>query len=65
MSYILEWPHRNDHLRELKNLQKQVNDLKIKLRGRNRKRVRKGSSDDPDYALDSSSRGNGSHQLRD
>ena len=38
VSYILERPHRNDQLRELENLRKQVNDLEIELRGWNCRR---------------------------
>lgn len=49
VSYIPEWSHRSDHLRELENLQNQVNDLEMELKGRNRRRVWEGSSDDPNY----------------
>ena len=55
ISYIPERPYRSDQLRELENLRKQDNDLEIELRGRNRRRDREDSSDDPDYAVDESS----------
>nr|POF11665.1 hypothetical protein CFP56_62241 [Quercus suber] len=53
-------PHHNDRLRELENLWKQVNDLEIKLRGRNCRRDWEDSFDDLDYIADKSSRGSGS-----
>nr|POF24663.1 hypothetical protein CFP56_67237 [Quercus suber] len=59
MSYILERPHRNDRLRELENLRKQVNDLEIEIRGQNHKSDREDSLDDPDYVPNRSSRGSG------
>lgn len=63
--YIPERPHRSNRLRELENLCKQVHDLEIELKSRNRRRVREGSSNDPDYAPDGSSSGCGSRQSRD
>ena len=36
VSYIHEQSHRGDRQRELENLQKQVNDLKIELRSLHR-----------------------------
>ena len=38
ISYAPKRSHRGDRKRELENLRKQVNDLKIELRGRNHKR---------------------------
>ena len=54
VSYILERHHRSDRLRELENLRKQVNDLEIELRGRNRRRDQEDSFDDPDYIANDS-----------
>ena len=54
--YIPKQPHRSDRLRELENLQ----NLEIKMKGRNRKRDWEDSSDDLDYVANRSSRGSGS-----
>lgn len=63
MSNIPKGSRQRDLLRELENLHKQVNDLEIKLRGRRRKRDRKGSFDYPDYEAEESSIGDGREGL--
>lgn len=55
MSYIPKWSRCRDWLQELENLRKQVNDLKIELRGKRCRRDREESSDDPNYNVEESS----------
>lgn len=62
MSYVLERSRRNDWVRELENLRKQVNDFKIKLRGQHHRREQEESSFDPDYIPGASSRGSESYR---
>ena len=52
-------------MRELENLQNQVNDLEIKLRGRHHRRDRENLFDDPNYIARESSRGSCSSRSRD
>lgn len=60
VSYIPKWSQRIDRLRELENYRKQVNDLEVELRGKHCRMDREGSSDDPNYNVRESSRGDGS-----
>lgn len=62
MSYVLERSHRNDWVRELENLRKQVNDLKIKLRDQHHRREQEESSFEPDYIPGASSCGSKSYR---
>lgn len=58
MSYIPERSHHRDRVRKLENLQKQVNNLEVELKGRHRGRDWEDSPNNLDYIAGGSSQGN-------
>ena len=60
VSYILEHLYHSEWDQEIENLQKQVKELEIEIRGRRRRRDWEKSSSDPEFIGDST--GEPSHQ---
>ena len=65
VSYVPKRSRQGDQQREPQNLQKQVNDLEIELKGRHHRRVQDDLSVDLDYIPRASSRGSGSCHSRE